>query len=107
MIPDKRRMGRGDGMSYRIVYGPDPIVQQPGKESVRKRVLTASCFLIFVWLVRLSWSEGREVLVRYLLPGEPTHAQAVFSVLLDNLRHGMGMVDSLTVFCREILYEIP
>ena len=106
MIPDWRRMGLGDGMSYRIVYEPEKCVQQSFKESSSGRILTALCFLIFVWLVQSLWPEGREVLTKYLLPGEPALAQAAFSVLLDNLRHGMGMVESLTVFCREILYEI-
>lgn len=99
-------MGRGDGMGYRIVYGPEPAMPQPKSGSSYTKVLAALFFLIFVWIVRHCWPEGREVLARYLLPGEQTAAQAAFSVLLENLRHGVGMVDSLTVFCQEMLYEI-
>ena len=46
------------------------------------------------------------MLAMHLLAGEPTLAQTAFADLLKNLRCGFGMVDSLTVFCREILYEI-
>ena len=99
-------MGRGDGMGYRIIYGPEPPKKCSKNGTVRARVLTAVSFLIFAWFLRLLWPEGREVLANYIIPGEPTLTQSAFMGLQDNLRHGMGIGDSLTEFCREILYEI-
>ena len=46
------------------------------------------------------------MLAMHLVTEGPTRAQTAFADLLENLRSGFGMVDSLTVFCREILYEI-
>ena len=97
---------RGDMVSYRIVYGPDPVTEKNVRGTARIRMLIASGFLIFAWVVRVLWPEGREVLAAWLLPGEAAVTQAAFLALLDNLRNGFGMADSLTVFCREILYEI-
>ena len=68
--------------------------------------MIALSFLIFAWLVQLYWPKGRELLVMQLLPGNPTVVQAAFSDLLVNLRQGQAMADALTVFCREVLYEI-
>ena len=92
-------------MSYRMIYEPGSRAEG-GNSVIFRTLMTASFFVCFLWAVNRFWPEGREVLTKYLLPGEPALAQAAFSVLLDNLRHGMGMVESLTVFCREILYEI-
>lgn len=93
-------------MSYRVIYGAEQVIQKHKKKSARFRILIALSILIFAWTVRLLWPEGREMLAMYLLPGEPTLTEAAFSNLLENLRHGFGMADSLTVFCREVLYEI-
>ena len=97
---------RGDEVGYRIVYGPDPVTSTERTGTARIRVQIAVCFLLFAGLVRLLWPEGREVLAMHLVTEEPTRAQTAFADLLENLRCGFGMVDSLTVFCREILYEI-
>ena len=93
-------------MAYRIVYGTDPIVQKHNTGTARIRILIALNFLIFAMVVRLLWPEGRELLVMQFLPGDPTMTEIAFSNLLDSLRQGSGMAESLTVFCREILYEI-
>lgn len=93
-------------MGYRIVYGPDVVLQKAGYGTARMRILVAICFTAFACMVRLHWPEGREILAGHLLPGEPTFAQTAFSKFLENLNHGTGMVESLTVFCREILHEI-
>ena len=42
----------------------------------------------------------------HLLPGDLTCAEAAFSELMENIRYGDGVVDALTVFCKDILYEI-
>ena len=93
-------------MGYRIIYGPDVPLQKTEHGTVRIRIMVAICFAAFVCLVRLLWPEGREILASHLLPGEATLAQAAFLELLGNLHNGTGMVESLTVFCLEILHEI-
>lgn len=93
-------------MGYRIVYGPAEDNRRTRPASTRFRILTAFSFAAFVCMVRFLWPEGRELLTGFLLPGTPTFAQAAYYDLLENLQQGFGVVDSLTVFCREILYEI-
>ena len=99
-------MGRGDTVGYRIVYGPEQVITNQSSGAVRIRVLVALSFLIFAWMVRFLWPEGRAVLAMHLLPGDLTCAEAAFSELMDNIRYGDGVVDALTVFCKDILYEI-
>ena len=106
MITAKRRMKRGDKVAYRIIYGPEPVMDKRVKSSVRIRIWIALSFLALAWLVRMFWPDGRNLMVMYLLPGDPSRTEAAFSMLLDSLRQGFGIVDSLTVFCRHILYEI-
>lgn len=93
-------------MGYRIVYGPDVAVEKVREGTARIRIMVAICFAAFACMVRLLWPDGREILAAHLLPGEPTLAQAAFSEFLENLHHGSGMMESLNVFCREILHEI-
>lgn len=93
-------------VGHRIVYGPDSPAQRGHAGTARIRLLVALSFLIFAWSVRSFWPEGREALASHLLPQNLTVTEIAFANLLEDLRHGEGMVDSLTVFCREILYEI-
>ena len=100
------RMDRGDALGYRVVYGIDPKGRMSAINRKRLRWLTVVSFGFFVLLVRQIWPEGRQILTSQLLPDPSGQAQAAFSELLGNLRQGSGMMESLTVFCREILYEI-
>ena len=93
-------------MGYRIVYGPVMDMQKTRSGTARIRIMLAVCFAAFACIVRFVWPEGKEILAGHLLPGNPTLVQAAFTDLLENLHHGFGMVESLRVFCREILYEI-
>ena len=68
--------------------------------------MIAISFGLFSLLVRLFWPEGREVLMTYLQPGQESVTQIAFSQLMGNLHQGTAIADALTVFCKEILYEI-
>ena len=93
-------------VGYRIVYGPNLIIQRKQTGTARIRILVALSFLVFAWSVRIFWADGREVLTTYLLPDELSLAEAAFYNLLGDIRQGDRIIDSLTVFCREVLYEI-
>ena len=93
-------------VSYRIVYGPNLTTQRRTAGTVRIRILAALSFLVFTWIVRFFWADGREVLITYLQPEGLSLAEAAFYNLLENIRQGARIVDSLTVFCQEVLYEI-
>jgi hypothetical protein len=97
-------LSRGDGMSYRIVYGPDkyPVEKKHGGGS-RIRMLTALCFLLFCLTVSVVWPEGSAILQGLLLPGEMSASEMAFCVLMDDLRMGEPLKDSVTVFCQSVI----
>ena len=91
-------------MSYKIVYGPMPDVPKVRKGgTLRLRMLTAVFLLLFVFLVGQAWPEGREVLRRCLIPGEPTVTEALFADMLSEIRAGEPVEEAVTAFCRELM----
>ena len=93
-------------VGYRIIYGAEPVLLKKECGSRRLRFLIGMCFLAFVLAVRLAWPEGRELLVMQFIPGDLTVTEAALLQFTDNLRAGIPMADSLTVFCRDVLHEI-
>ena len=99
-------MDGGDALGYLVVYGPHTKGSMSDINRKRLQWLTVICFGLFVLLVRQIWPEESRILTSQLLPEPSRPAQIAFSELLGNLRQGSGMMESLAVFCREILYEI-
>ena len=87
-------------MGYRIVYGKDPPVRR-GRSSLRLRVMTAGCMLLFAALVRLAWPAGREVLGQVLLPREET--AAAFSEMVSQVTGGGDFGEAVTAFCKTVV----
>ena len=87
-------------MGYRIVYGKDPPVSR-GRSSLRLRVMTAGCMLLFAMVVRLAWPAGRGVLGQVLLPREET--AAAFSEMVDQVAGGETLGAAVTAFCRSVV----
>ena len=99
-----RRMFRGDGMSYRIEYGAAvPQKFQPEKVKRHMRALTALCILLFSLAAGKFWPDGRMVLQRVFLPGEPSVTEQAFSNMISGLHDGLTLEDAVVVFCQEIL----
>lgn len=87
-------------MGYRIVYGRDPVVRREGS-SLRLRVMTAVCLLLFASLARLGWPAGREMLGRVLLPREET--AAAFSEMVSRVTGGEPLGEAVTAFCQTVV----
>ena len=104
-LPDfSRKMFRGDGMSYRIEYGTAvPVKFQQKERKTHVRTLTALCILLFALGVREFWPDGRQVLQKYLLPGEPTVTEQAFSTMVSDLTGGSSLEEAMLAFCQEIL----
>lgn len=91
-------------MSYRIVYGPMPKVDQIRKgSSLRLRLLTAGFILLFVLAIKTLYPEGVQVLQKILSPGETGVTEAAFSEMISNLRNGETMADAVMAFCRQVI----
>ena len=93
-------------MGYRIVYGgPSPENKIQNSTAIRLRIMLAAAFFIFCTAVRLLWPEGTSHLQSVFLPSELTVAEEAFSVLLEDVRQGQPLDDSITAFCHKILDE--
>ena len=104
-LPDlSRKMFRGDGMSYRIEYGtavPAKFQQKERKSHVR--TLTALCILLFALGVGRFWPDGRLVLQKFFLPGEPSVTEQAFSTMVSDLTGGTSLETAMIAFCQQIL----
>ena len=91
-------------MSYRIEYGTAvPLKYQRKKRKSHARTLTALSGLLFALAVGQFWPEGRQVLRRYLLPGEPSATEWAFSQMMSDLTHGIALEDAVVAFCQQII----
>ena len=104
-LPDfPRKIFRGDGMSYRIVYGgTTPVQQPPTRGRKHLRLMTAVGMLLFALAVGQFWPRGREVLREFLLPGEPTVTERAFSELVSDLGRGIKLEEAMATFCQQII----
>ena len=93
-------------MSYKIVYGPDKAYEAKTDPSrARLRLLTASFLLAGCLLARTFWPEGTALLRSVLLPGNPTVTELAFLDMMEDLRTGEPINESLSVFCKTIVSD--
>lgn len=89
-------------MSYRIVYG-----KQTRRYSVRRfPQKKAIIYIVFaaVLIVGLRLTGIGTAIWRFLLPGDPAVTEAALIGIIENLRGGSDLGETITVFCREILH---
>ena len=93
-------------MGYRIDYGgvvPQNTVQTSSRLKIRSFI--AAAFLVFCIIVRLFWPEGTQTLQSVFLPHDPSLTEDAFLQLVEDLRQGEKLGDSVNVFCRKIVDE--
>ena len=91
-------------MSYRIEYGTSvPERFQPPKVKRYVRALTALCILLFSLAVGEFWPDGRMMLQRVFLPGEPSVTEQAFSNMISELRDGVAPEEAAVAFCQQII----
>ena len=99
-------MSRGDGMGYRIEYGPERKQVENGRgASNRIRTMIAAWLLLFCLLVSAFWPKGSALLQNVLLPGEKTNSEAAFCHFVNNIRLGEPLGEAVSVFCRTVLLD--
>lgn len=87
-------------MGYRIdYYGKKNNCIPPQ----RRKGLAWLFFGIFLLLVCAFWTEGREVLIRCLWPGDVEDFRRAAGLFLDSVECGLSFEDSAAIFCREVL----
>ena len=91
-------------LAYRIEYGTAvPLRFQPKRVKRHIRTLTALCILLFSLAVGKCWPEGKLVLQRFFLPGEPTVTEQAFVEMMGELNNGVALEDAVVAFCQQII----
>lgn len=91
-------------MGYVIRYsGEEPKTSPKASRFSRLPGLTAAFLLAFLLLTKLFWPAGSDKLREFLLPGDPDVTAGAITALVEDLREGQPVSDSVTAFCAEIL----
>ena len=91
-------------LGYRVEYeGSFYRNERRLSRSTRLRVLTATGLIVFCFLVKLYWSEGAEILGRYLSSEHMPKEQVSALQLLTDLRNGIDFREALMTFGKDIL----
>lgn len=89
-------------MSYNIVYGKDKR-RYPGPKSPWKKPLIYA--LIALTLIVTAHVTGLSAAIwRFLLPGDPTVTEAALIGMVENIKNGVSLSDTVTAFCQEIIH---
>lgn len=91
-------------MGYRIEYPGIPVRWHPEKLNwVRVFLYSAFFFGLLVLPVCVFSTEGREVLMGWIYPGDPALTRQALIQMAARLRAGVELEDAALAFCREIL----
>ena len=85
-------------MSYQIQYEPDKNRKYPTKKPQKSKA-TAAVMVAVLLIVCLSVG----LRTGWLIPGDPDVTKAAFSGMVDMLKDGSSVQDSVTAFCAEVL----
>ena len=90
-------------MAYRIDYSGtgEPVKLTENSSKKGKRLWPVACIclvLLFGFLY-----PKKDVLEKLLIPGDPQVTKAATKELIDDLRAGEGIANSLQAFCSEII----
>lgn len=91
-------------MGYHIQYGETiekVILETPSvkKSSKLKLVIILLCVSVLCFAVH----QKKDIVTRYILPGDAEVTAAALDALVENLKEGDGFGDAVTAFCREII----
>lgn len=90
-------------MSYRIFYENDIIVKSMRGKKKKAPNLRNVTIAIWALVASLILWRNKTVVLDCLIPGDNAVTVAAFEELIENVKGGTGMTDSVAVFCREIL----
>ena len=96
-------MLRGDGMSYRIIYGEENQKLKSASRFIRLQFFTAVFFLMMILLSKFLWKDSIEILKAVFLPQSVTFIQEAFSELLSGIEAGESASVMLETFCRTVI----
>ena len=91
-------------MAYQIIYDPDLKSKYPAKRNNKPVGQYIVAFVLFAAItVLLCHPPVRYVLKNFLLPGDPDITLSASQKLVETLKNGNTVRDSVMAFCMEIL----
>jgi len=89
-------------VSYRIEYTSEG--EHKKMANFGNRIfLTIGFFICFLWMVNTYWPEGRDLLKRILIPGDPEVIMQAAEVFAQELSSGFTVTDAAKNFCIAIM----
>lgn len=92
-------------MSYKIIYAEEPECRKRNRSCLLPVTLLFLC--LFLFLTNGFWPEGREVLQRVFLPGDPQTVKQAAQTFVQGLQLGEPFSEALEAFCQNILLYDP
>lgn len=91
-------------MGYRMEYEGYQREDIPQKNGNTARVaLTVLFSVICILLVMTCWQEGRDLLLKLVIPGEPAQTIQAACVFAQELQDGAPILEAAAVFCESVL----
>ena len=91
-------------MAYRVEYRSKVKWEHRSERNhIRRYLVSFGFFAVFLILVCLNWSVGKEVLLQLLLPGDAHATWNGMVQLSENLRNGIPLSFAFREFCDGIL----
>lgn len=93
-------------MAYRVDYAPGPVDSQKNSGNYGIRLLmTLTVFALFLFCVRSYRPDAWTSLQEWIWPGDAAVTHSAAKVLWTDLQTGKPVAESVTAFCRDILYH--
>ena len=89
-------------MGYQIVYETEKSKDEKGCYFLHL-ILTPCFFGVFLWMVGYFWPDGRELLKRLTIPGEPEITLEAIEVFAQEVGSGISLMDAVRNFCLVVL----
>lgn len=91
-------------MGYHIQYGKTIIKTEHATPIFRSKIkLTLVAILLATTIIGYTAYSYKDALQEYILPGDAVVTASALDALIDNVRAGENLKDSVTAFCLEIM----
>ena len=88
-------------MAYEISYGPVKTKQPKTRKNTPRSLILFLCTAALI--IGLSITGSGDRILQWLIPGDSNVTSAAFSTMIENLRDGLPLYESVTAFCKEII----
>ena len=88
-------------MAYEISYGPVKTKQPKHRRNTTRSLILFLCAAALIIGLSVAGTGAR--IRQWLIPGDSDVTIAAFSTMIENLKDGLPLYESVTAFCKEII----